>query len=123
MLIVESLADKRRIPAYAKDKVLSLGDIAIYTDTEEVPLYQVMTNLRNKEEGRKASINTSAATAEELRAYMAEILPNYDRDRVYLSDIKKLISWYNILIENGITEFAPEEPKQPEETGKTEEKD
>lgn len=113
MLIVESLADKKRVPAYAKDKVISLGDIAIYTDDAEVPLYEVLTSIKNKENGEKASIPTSAKP-DELRAYFAEILPNFDRDRVYPSDIKKLISWYNILVGAGITDFTPEEPATEE---------
>ena len=111
MLIVESLADKKRVPAYAKDKVISLGDIAIYTDEAEVPLHEVLTSVKNKENGQQASIPTSAKP-DELRAYFAEILPNFDRERVYPSDIKKLISWYNILIGAGITEFTPENPHQ-----------
>lgn len=117
MLIVESLVDKKRVPAYAKDKVISLGDIAMYTDADEVPLHQVLTNLKNKENGEKASISTSAKP-DELRAYFAEVLPNFDRDRVYPSDIKKLISWYNLLISAGITDFTPvevEEEAQEEE--------
>ena len=101
MLIVESLADKKRVPAYAKDKVISLGDIAIYTNEAEVPLHEVLTNVKNKENGQQASVSTSAKP-DELRAYFAEILPNFDRERVYPSDIKKLISWYNILIGAGI---------------------
>lgn len=109
MLIVESLIDKKKVPAYAKDKVISLGDIAIYTDEAEIPLHAVLTNVKKKENGQKASLVPSKAQAEELRAYMAEVLPNFDRDRVYPSDIKKLISWYNILIDAGITEFTPEE--------------
>ena len=116
MLIVESLTDKKRIPAYAKDKVISLGDIAMYTDAEEVPLHEVLTNLKNKENGAKASISTSAKP-EDLRKFFAEVLPNFDRERVYPSDIKKLISWYNLLIEAGITDFTPEEePETTEET-------
>lgn len=111
MLIVESLADKKRVPAYAKDKVISLGDIAIYTDEAEVPLHEVLTSVKNKENGQQASIPTSAKP-DELRAYFAEILPNFDRERVYPSDIKKLISWYNILIGAGITEFTPKNPPQ-----------
>ena len=117
MLIVESLVGKKRVPAYAKDKVISLGDIAMYTDADEVPLHQVLTNLKNKENGEKASISTSAKP-DELRAYFAEVLPNFDRDRVYPSDIKKLISWYNLLIGAGITDFTPvevEEEAQEEE--------
>ena len=101
MLIVESLADKKRVPAYAKDK-------AIYTNEAEVPLHEVLTNVKNKENGQQASVSTSAKP-DELRAYFAEILPNFDRERVYPSDIKKLISWYNILIGAGLTEFTPEE--------------
>lgn len=109
MLIVESLIDKKKVPAYAKDKVISLGDIAIYTDEAEVPLHEVLTSVKKKENGQKASLVPSKAQGDELRAYMAEVLPNFDRDRVYPSDIKKLISWYNILIDAGITEFTPEE--------------
>lgn len=122
MLIVESLADKKKVPAYAKDKVISLGDIAIYTNESEVPLHEVLTNIKNKENGEKASIKTSA-TPDELRAYMAEILPEFDRDRVYPSDIKKLIMWYNLLIESGINDFTPIEiaSAKPEEEAQSEE--
>ena len=108
MLIVESLVDKKRVPAYAKDKVISLGDIAIYTDETEVPLHEVLTSVKNKENGNLVSVNP-AAKPEELRAFMAEVLPDFDRERVYPSDIKKLISWYNILINAGITDFTPQE--------------
>lgn len=114
MLIVESLADQKRVPAYAKDKVISLGDIAIYTDEAEVPLHEVLTNVKNKENGQTSSLNPSKAKPDELRAYMAEVLPNFDRDRVYPSDIKKLITWYNLLVNAGITDFTPEEPQTGE---------
>lgn len=112
MLIVESLADKKRVPAYAKDKVISLGDIAIYTEEAEVPLHEVLTNVKNKENGQPASLHPSQAKADQLRAYMAEILPDFDRERVYPSDIKKLLNWYNLLINAGITEFTPEESQE-----------
>lgn len=108
MLIVESLEDHKKVPAYAKDKVISLGDIAIYTNESEVPLHEVLTNIKEKENGAKASVATTAKP-DELRTYMAEVLPEYDRDRVYPSDIKKLIGWYNILVESGITDFTPVE--------------
>lgn len=117
MLIVESLADKKRVPAYAKDKVISLGDIAIYTTETEVPLHEVLTSVLKKENGVNASISASAKP-DELRTYFAEILPDFDRERVYPSDIKKLISWYNLLIGAGITDFTPE---QKEEEAATEE--
>ena len=120
MLIVESLIDKKKVPAYAKDKVISLGDIAMYTDEAEVPLHEVLTNVKKKENGQKASLVPAKAQPDELRAYMAEVLPDFDRDRVYPSDIKKLISWYNILIEAGITDFTPEEGETAEATEKPE---
>lgn len=106
MLIVESLTDKKRVPAYAKDKVISLGDIAIYTDETEVPLHEVLTSVKNKENGAKVTVPSDA---KELRTYFAEVLPDFDRERVYPSDIKKLLNWYNILIGADITDFTPEE--------------
>ncbi len=105
-LIVESLdGSHRRMPAFAADRVISLADIAMYTDTEEVPLYQVFANIKEKENGQKASIDYKKVSKDELAAYVAEVLPNYDRDRVYPTDMKKLVQWYNILVENGITNF------------------
>ena len=122
MLIVESLTDNKRVPAYAKDKVISLGDIAIYTDETEVPLHEVLTSVKNKEEGKAASLVPSTATTDLLRAYFAEVLPSYDRERVYPSDIKKLLSWYNILINAGITDFTPKDAPAEKETAEKETK-
>lgn len=119
MVIVESLTDKRRLPIHARDKVVSLGDIAMYTNSDEVPLGDVLLAIEIKENGGETPVKSSAKQ-EELRAYFAEILPDYDRDRVYDSDIKKLISWYNLLIESGYS-FKKEE-KTEEETKTEEEK-
>ena len=106
MLIVEALdATKKRQPEHGTDKVISLGDIAMYTDDEEVPLRQVFANVKAKEEGKPATIDPKKASANELHEYMAAVLPNYDRDRVYNNDIKKLISWYNILVNNNMADF------------------
>ena len=110
MLIVEALTDGRRLPVYAREKIISLGDIAIYTDGDEVPLYEVLNSVKAKEEGKAvSSIDASRTTPDELRAYMAEVLPNFDRERVYPTDIKRLLSWYNLLISAGITDFDPQE--------------
>ena len=89
----------------ATDRVTSLGDIAMYTDADEVPLWEVLDSVSKKEEGKPSSFNYKKAPAAELHDYFAEVLPNYDRDRVHDSDIKKLLQWYNILAKYGITDF------------------
>lgn len=108
-LVVETLDDKhKRMPAFATDRVISLADIAMYTDAEDVPLMKILASLRDKENGGEVSLNYKKCSSKELREYFAEILPDFDRDRVHDSDIKKLFSWYNILIKNGITDFEEE---------------
>ncbi|MBR1934073.1 MAG: DUF5606 domain-containing protein [Prevotella sp.] len=108
-LIVEALdATHRRQPAFATDRITSLADIAMFTDDEDVPLMDVLESLKTLEEGKKASLDIKKANAQQLQDYFAQVLPNFDRDRVHNSDIKKLIQWYNILIDNGITDFKEE---------------
>jgi hypothetical protein len=119
MLIVESLIDKKRIPGYAKDKIISLGDIAMYTHDEEVPLHKVLSTIKEKENGSGLPFLPSAAKPNELRAYMREILPDYDEERVYDNDIKKLLSWYNLLIDNNLTDFTPGKDDGSEAEGET----
>ena len=115
-LIVETIEQKpRRMPAFGTDKVISLADIAMYTDEEEVPLVNVFQNMKTLEEGKPSAFNYKKASKEELADYLAKVLPNFDRDRVFPSDIKKLIQWYNILVENGLDDFevpAEEEAKE-----------
>jgi hypothetical protein len=108
MLVVESLSNGKRMPSYSSDKAISLGDIAIFTDGGEVPLAQVFENIKTKENGGEAAIDPKSNN-DELRAYLAEVLPNYDKERVYPSDIKKMLNWYNLLIANNITDFLVEE--------------
>jgi len=115
-LIVETLdAQKKRMPVFGTNKVISLADIAMYTDDEEVPLRRVFKNILEKEGGKKTSLDYKKASKEELAAFMGEALPNYDRDRVYPADMKKLAQWYNILIENEITDFEEPETENTEE--------
>ena len=105
-LIVETLdATHKRLPAFATDRITSLGDIAMFTETEDVPLFKVLMSLQTLEVGKKSSVDYKKASGDELREYFAKILPNFDRDRVHNSDIKKLIQWYNILVDAGITNF------------------
>lgn len=111
-LIVEALdATHKRMPAFATDRITSLGDIAMFTETDDVPLTDVLENLKKLEDGKRASINEKKASSAELREYFTKVLPEWDQDRVKDSHIKKLITWYNILIEAGITDFKDEEPE------------
>lgn len=119
LVIIESLADKKRIPAYVKDKVVSLGDITIYSTEEDIPLYKVFNAIKAKENGQKVTFDLSRATPEELRAYLGEVVPDFDRGRVYPTDIKRVLSWYNYLLSVDITEFDP--PQEEAETPESEE--
>lgn len=110
MLIVESLQTGKRMPAYSRDKVISLGDIAIYTTGDDIPLAEVLELVNKKNEGKHIDIKAFADEAA-MRQYFAEILPTFDDDRVYNTDIKKLFQWYNQLLDAGISEY-----KEAEET-------
>ena len=115
-LIVEALdATHRRQPAFGSDRITSLNDIAMFTDEDDVPLTDVLESMKSVEGGKKSSVDYKKASGDELREYFAKILPNFDRDRVQNSHIKKLIQWYNILIENGISEFKDAETETAEE--------
>ncbi|MDO4949676.1 MAG: DUF5606 domain-containing protein [Bacteroidales bacterium] len=110
MLILETIdSAKKRMPVHTREKLISLGDIAMYTDEEEKPLAEILESIKQKENGNVTALNHKTATNDELAEFMAAVLPNYDRDRVHHSDIRKLIAWYNILITNGVNEFV--EPK------------
>ena len=106
-LIVETLDDAhKRTPAFGTDRIISLADIAMFTDEEEVPLRQVLNAIKAQENGQVvSSVDLKTATKEQLFDFLAKVLPTFDRDRVHASDVKKLIQWYNILIQQGITEF------------------
>lgn len=101
MVIVESIIDNKKMPIHPRDKVVSLGDISIYTETEDTPLREIFISIKEKENGGKASVNPNAKP-EELKKYFQEILPDFDKERVYPTDIKKMINWYNTLIDANI---------------------
>ena len=109
MLIVENIETGKRIPAYAADKVISLGDIAIYTIEEDKPLYDVFQAIVEKTNASTVDVK-ALDTPEKLRAFFGEVLPDFDQDRVHNNDIKKVFAWYNLLVKNGITDFKAEEP-------------
>ena len=110
MFVVETVdAAHKRMPVYNSDKVVMLDDIAIYTDTEELPLRKVFSIIYEKENA-VLPFDLKATTPEDMVKYFEEILPDYDRERVYLTHIKKMYSWYNILVSAGVTDFnEPEE--------------
>lgn len=115
MLIIESLEDGKRMPTYARDKIVSLSDISMFTMSDDKPLNEVLQALQAKQEGKPVDFDIKKADNEQLRGFFAEVLPDYDRDRVYPSDIRKLLLWYNLLLKAGITDFSEKE-EEPADT-------
>lgn len=115
MLIVESIANGKRTPAYAHDKVISLGDITMYTVDDDVPLSDVLESVKAKNDGKPVDVKALGDDAA-VKDYFGEILPDFDREKVYVSDIKKLLSWYNQLVAAGLTDFATKEEEEAPET-------
>lgn len=109
--IVESLEDGKRFPAFSHDGVANLENISIFTEDEDVTLQSVFQSIYKKENGGLCGIKLSDNNA--IKAYFAEVLPNYDRERVYVSNIKKVLTWYNILIEHKLVDLE-EAPKADE---------
>ncbi len=109
-IIVESLIDGKRFPAYSNSKIIALEDISIYTEKEDIPLKEVFKRIYTKEKGKKTLSHKEAN--EKIIAYFNEIVPEYDKDRVYTSDMKKIIQWYNLLTDKGILNFSEEEEKK-----------
>lgn len=114
MFVVEAVdASHKRMPVYNSDKVVMLDDIAIYTDTEEVPLRNVFKAIYEKEQA-VLPFDVKMSTPEELVEYFESVMPDYDRERVYLTHIKKIYAWYNILVANDVVDFCEEEAADEE---------
>ena len=111
--IVESLEDKKRFPITASHNVSILNDIAIYTYDEEIPLREVFVSINEKEGGKEALSHKSSN--KDLHNFFVEILPEYDQERVYASNIKKVVQWYNILVKNGFDFSSISEENTEEE--------
>lgn len=111
--IVRSIPEGKKMSVSIRHNVSLLSEIAVYTYTEEVPLARIFEKIREKEEGGEA-ISHKASKAE-IETYFAEVLPDYDVDRVYASDMKKIIQWYNLLVQNGITDFTDEKEKEEQQ--------
>ncbi len=106
LLVVESIdSSHRRMPAFSTDKIINLSEVAIYAKNNEVPLWQVLMIVGEREKFGKCSLDYKKCTSQELHRYFAEVLPSYDHNRVHDSDIRRLVQWYNILVEGGYTDF------------------
>ncbi len=106
-LVVESLSDGKRIPAFSHERISSLKEISIYTETEDMPLADIFKNIYEKNEG-KALASPKKLSSDELKTLFEEYVPAYDKDAVYTSDMKKVISWYNQLAEADMLDFSEE---------------
>ena len=112
-LIVESIDEqKRRITAGSRDRVTSLRDVSMYTMDDDKPLMEVFESIKEKYNGQPVDIHTSKADKAQLYAFLDEVLPDNDADRIYPGDVKKLIQWYNILVQAGYTDFLEAEEQE-----------
>ncbi len=111
--VAKSITEGNKISVNVRHNVSLLSEIAVYTYTEEVPLGTVFQKMYEKEDGKPAIDHK--ASKKELESYFAEVLPDYDVDRVYQSDIKKIIQWYNLLVTHGYTDFSKEEGEEKTE--------
>ena len=116
MLLVDTIPAGHRFPIHSRERVMSLGDISIFTTSDDVPLSQVLENVGKKFDNKVIDAK-AYTTPEQLHEFMNSVLENWDNERVHNSDIKKIISWYNVLVGAGITDFSTKE----EEEGKAEE--
>lgn len=107
-LIVESLSDAKRMPVYASDRVVSLADISIFTEEGDMPLSEVLEKIKEAHNAQEID-STSFKEKQNYLTFFEELLPQFDKQRVYPTDIKKIITWYNLLIKSGIQQFKEEE--------------
>lgn len=112
-LIVENIATKKRMPTYPHEKVISLADITMYTDHGDEPLPEVFQALYDYTQGQPVDVKAFKSD-DEIREYFGKVLPDFDRERVYTTDIRKLFSWYNQLVAAGVTEFKDNEIAEDE---------
>jgi len=107
-IIVQSLMDGKRYPAFSHDKISSLKEISIYTETDDLPLEEVFRNIFKAMDGNPVS-NPKKMAANDLKNLFGKAVPDYDKDSVYVSNIKSVFNWYNILVENGLVDLDSEE--------------
>ena len=122
-MLVESMQDQKRFPVFAHEKISSLEEISIFTETDDIPLKEVFKKINDLLEGEKALSHKSPAS--ELKDFFDDAVPDYDKERVYVSDIKKVIQWYNVLHEMELLDFTEEDDDEvtEDDTEEVEEKD
>ncbi len=113
-LIVESLADGKKFPVFAHERVSSLKEISIYTETDDISLRKVLKKIEEIQSGKPVD-NPKKASGNELKSLFEQVVPDYDKDAVYVSDIKKVFTWYNLLLEKDMLDFPEEEEENAEE--------
>lgn len=113
VLIVEDIENGKKFPVSMRDKVVSLGDIAMYTESEDKPLGEILDIIFEKEKGEKLDVK-QLVNSGELKTKFEEFIPDFDRERVRDSDVKKLFSWYNLLVNAGFDKFTEETPATEE---------
>lgn len=112
-VLVESIVDSKRIPAFSTDRISSLGEISIFTEEADVELKSVFQKIFEKENSQPIA-DLKKKSEKEIISYFASILPDYDKERVYVSDMKKVLSWYNMLVAKGLIDLNADE-ETPEE--------
>lgn len=102
-VLVESLLDGKRIPAFSHERISTLKEISVFTETDDVPLSEIFRSMFRISNEQQAISHKSSTP--ELVAFFESVLPNYDRERVYVSDIKKAVQWYNLLQSKGLIDL------------------
>lgn len=118
-IVVESLTDGKRGPAFSHERISTLEEISIYTESGDVPLKDVLKNINEKQDGKPIT-GLKKLSSNDLKKLFVEVLPDYDQEAVYVSDIKKVFNWYNFLLERDMLDFTEEET---ETTGTTDKED
>ncbi len=114
-MLVESMSDQKRFPVFAHEKVSSLEEISIFTETDDISLKDIFKKMNELMEGEKALSHKSSA--DELKDFFDDVVPDYDKERVYVSDIKKVVQWYNVLHEMDMLDFTEEVEDEAEDDG------
>jgi len=118
-IVAESLLDGKKVTLFSHERISALEEISIFTHEEDMRLKDVLKTIFGKLEGKPAI--SHKASGNELRTFMTEMLPNYDAERVYDSDIKRLVGWYNLLLEKNLVDNEPDE-EEPQDAENQEEK-